>query len=439
MVDNKAVVILMTLMSYRELTRYELSVKTKFSIKEIEERIGDLNHFLKEHHFPLIGISQSHYQISQELKEASEQIFEPLNAEQIYLSQAERINLIYLYTFCRKEFVSNTHYQDFLKVSKNTTLTDIKALRAKMANFGLALNYSCSTGYILVGPERQKHQLAMATISQPLTSSIGLWALDYVLASWNYPVSFERVSQSVKDYYQTFQMSPILDRLQEGLYAILFMACRYQRVKESVKVEPLLVSEQLQQLTTLLLSTILTDFEQPESYQKEDHHYFSLLLAGCFEGEGDVSDQFFDNLTVAIINQIQTVALLNFQQIDQLKTDLKRHLVPAYYRLRYGLPSHNDYTLRIKESYADLFDLVQQALQPLAQELNCPIPDSEISYFVLHFGGYLKTVKEASDKPYKAVIICPNGVSSSLIIKENLKVLFPEIAFQGISRIDQFV
>ncbi|MGZ7228872.1 transcription antiterminator BglG, partial [Streptococcus pyogenes] len=39
--------------------------------------------------------------------------------------------------------------------------------------------------------------------------------------------------------------------------------------------------------------------------------------------------------------------------------------------------------------------------------------------------------------PYRAVIICPNGVSSSLIIKENLKKIFPKIDFIHTSRVEQ--
>ena len=66
-----------------------------------------------------------------------------------------------------------------------------------------------------------------------------------------------------------------------------------------------------------------------------------------------------------------------------------------------------------------------------------PIPSSEIAYFVLHFGGYLHQQKSVVESKYRAVIICPNGVSSSLIIKENLKILFPQLSFQGISRVDQ--
>ena len=58
------------------------------------------------------------------------------------------------------------------------------------------------------------------------------------------------------------------------------------------------------------------------------------------------------------------------------------------------------------------------------------------AYFVIHFGGYLKKADTLPQKCYKAAIICPNGISSSLMIKENLLALFPQIEFIGTSKID---
>ncbi|HEK9996504.1 BglG family transcription antiterminator [Streptococcus equi] len=438
MVDSKAVVILMTLMTYQDLSLYELSVKTKFTIREIKDRIDELNDFLAQHELSELQATRSGYRISQQLKDESDYLFTLINAEQVYLSQAERINLIYLYTFCRRDFVSNSHYQDFLKVSKNTALTDIKALRQKLADVDLELRYTRASGYTLVGDELDKHRLALAMIATLLKSPIGLWALDYILASWHYQVSFEALEKRVSHFYQTFQMSPILDRLQACLYAFIFILCRYQRRVDRVKQRPVVVSEQLDQLTALLVSEIMQQLSLRYQLFEADEAYFQLLLAGCFEGQGTVSDDFFESLTAAIVDQMQGVALLSFSQSDQLKEDLKRHLIPAYYRLRYGLPSDNDYTLRVKDSYSELFDLVKQSLEPLAKELDSPIPDSEIAYFVLHFGGYLKQQgKDFHRQAYRAVIVCPNGVSSSLMIKEHLKLLFPDIAFRGLSRLDQ--
>lgn len=285
MVDNKTVVIMLVFLARKNLSLYELTVQTKFSIKVIIEQINYLNSFLAKNHLPAIAHSAGRYQLLGDEKE-HDKIVSLLEAEQFYLTQEERVCLIYLYSFCRREFVSNVHYQDFLKVSKNTTLSDIKMLRSKLAKRGISLTYTRAKGYSLVGDE------------------------------------------------------------------------------------------------------------------------------------------------------METVSLLNFSNKEELLQGLKRHIIPAYFRLKYGLTGDSGYTQNIKEHYSDLFLLVKKALRPLEEQVGL-IPDSEISYFVIHFGGYLRQSGGTQSMSYKALILCPNGVSSSLVIKEKLRGLFPQIHFHRVSKIEQ--
>lgn len=199
MVDNKAVVVLVTLMINPDLSLYELTLKTKFSLKEIKECIETINHFLTTNGYGALIKSHSGYRVPLDVRRDTSKIVDILNQSQVYLPQNDRVHLIYLYTFCRRDFVSNNHYQDFLKVSKNTTLADIKALRDMMTDYNLELRYTRTKGYCLVGDELSKHRMAIAVISSLLKSSFGLWALDYVLTAWSYPVSYEDIAQRAKE------------------------------------------------------------------------------------------------------------------------------------------------------------------------------------------------------------------------------------------------
>lgn len=233
-----------------------------------------------------------------------------------------------------------------------------------------------------------------------------------------------------------WHLTPLKDRLEECLYFMIFLLCRYQRAVDRAVVSDLLVSEQLQELTSFMVDTVSQNLYVDLALTLSQKHYLTLILAGCFEGEGDLDSEFFEKLTRDIVSQMEQVSLLTFDNRNDLLQGLKKHIIPAYYRLKYGLATDSIYTERIKDSYPDLFHLVKKALDPLRKVLEITIPESEVAYFVVHFGGYL--YKSEVSLPYRAVIVCPNGVSSSLIIKENLKALFPKIAFSGISRIDDF-
>lgn len=436
MFDQKTLIILMTLLCEPSISLYELSVKTKFSIKELQAQAESLNHYFRSKNLPELIVSDGAYQLPKIIFSQAKEIIEELKEEQLYLGQNERIYLIYLYTFCRREFVSNNHYQDFLQVSKNTSLTDIKTLRDLMDQFDLTLTYTRSEGYAIHGKEENKHRLALYAISELLKQPIGSWSLHHVLSAWNYSNKFEDLMKRVEEYYLAFQLTPIQNRLEECLYLLTFILYRYGRVETHAVGENLDFSESLQSLTEIIIQDVTTHFTLKKPLNRIEKNYLSGILSGCFEGNFEEDDRYFQELTMAVIDKMEEISLLTFEERDKLENGLKRHLIPAYFRLKYRLFSTNTYTEQIKESYPDLFGLVQEALEPLENEIGYPIPDAEISYFVVHFGGYLHQVPQ-THLPYRAVIICPNGVSSSLIIKENLKKLFPKISFIDTTRVEQ--
>ncbi|MCC9694524.1 PTS transporter subunit EIIA, partial [Streptococcus agalactiae] len=212
--------------------------------------------------------------------------------------------------------------------------------------------------------------------------------------------------------------------------------CRYQRSVDRVLQGSPIVSEQLKELTTIIVTNLSQDISLSKPLDQKEKDYITLILSGCFEGEGTKDDDFFEVLAKAIVDEMETVSLLNFSNKEELLQGLKRHIIPAYFRLKYGLTGDSGYTQNIKEHYSDLFLLVKKALRPLEEQVGL-IPDSEISYFVIHFGGYLRQSGDTQSMSYKALILCPNGVSSSLVIKEKLRGLFPQIHFHRVSKIEQ--
>lgn len=89
----------------------------------------------------------------------------------------------------------------------------------------------------------------------------------------------------------------------------------------------------------------------------------------------------------------------------------------------------------IYEEYHALFELTRKALKPLAKATGKDIPDDEMAYFTILFGGAMKAESDERvlSENIRSLIVCPNGVSSSLILESELKQLFPSMAFKGVS------
>lgn len=437
MTANRTTALLMELFDNQEMSLYELGIQTGMDKVDILESIDQVNGLLIQHEMEEIVSVEGVFRLTQAHLAHQAEIFEWLRGQDIYLSQEERQVLIYLYTYMRKEFVSNVHYQDLLSVSRNTTLTDIKNVRELCQQYAVSFDYTRARGYHLNGAEHDKHRLALFCVSDCLKSSIGAWALDYILRAWDEQNAIANLKKSSQQLCQFYQVSALEDRMEEFLYFLQILAVRRKRVDWNMDWQDPSVASPIPEMVDHLWKSLSQDQLAVGVLTERWRSYLSHLLQGCLEGFQDQENPFFHQLTVAIVEEMERLSLIAFEDRGELIQGLERHLIPAYYRIKSHLVSVNAYTDVIKEEHKDLFQLVQKALAPLERELGFPVPDSEVSYFVIHFGGYLEATREQTFC-YKALVVCPNGVSSSLIIKENLKQLFPHIDFADTHSVTDF-
>ena len=93
----------------------------------------------------------------------------------------------------------------------------------------------------------------------------------------------------------------------------------------------------------------------------------------------------------------------------------------------------------IKVQYKEIFELTKLALFPLKKLVQKDIPDEEIGYFTILFGGEISNQRQKKrNAQLKALILCPSGISSSLIMKSELQELFPQIDFSETSSVETF-
>ena len=430
MIDNRAIAILLVFIKNPCLSLYELTLETNFSEEVIIDSVISINGILEENGLNSIEYHNKKYIYPNDLITQTEKVLKLFKLNQIYMDQEERLNIIYLYTFCRKEFISNLHFQELLKVSRNTTLSDIKMLRSKLKEFDVMLEYNRSEGYHLIGLEIDKHRYALMTISKLYDSPIGIWAFEYILNCWGEKNYFNELYYYVRKFSINNNLMPLIRNLKENIYLIQFLFVRYRRTKVFIGKADVKVNKDIFYLSKVLLryySMITGDPLNLNLYQK---NYICLILMGSFEAnEHDL--EMFERLTKDIVSNMERLSLINFRRKEQLIHGLKRHLIPAYNRLSLGFSSSNLYTDEIKTQYKFLFDIVKHALEPLEILLDKTIPDSEIAYFAIHFGCYLDEVSITNNNSLKALIVCPNGVSSSLVLKEDLQMIFPNIEFIG--------
>ena len=111
MFDNRLLALLNHMIQMPHLDIWKLSVFLNQSVKSLESDIHELNDTLEKLGFLKIDIKDGEYQVPESLIIQKIEIQAKLKNSQIFLQEDERQHLIYLYTFIRKENISNYHYQ----------------------------------------------------------------------------------------------------------------------------------------------------------------------------------------------------------------------------------------------------------------------------------------------------------------------------------------
>lgn len=357
-----------------------------------------------------------------------------LSRYDIVYTETERKQLIYLMVYADAEKLSIFHFQDFLKLSKGTVLSEIKKIREQLAQENIELLYTRKTGFSLKGKEFFIRREAKNAIAQLMQSDTGKFGL----AFWTASVSLDYYAQ-IRDIIsraaEKMHLRIAPSRMEELAYFFAFSKKRInKKALDSLKDEKI-----LSELIAAEASRFILEKWLNEPVSKKEISFFTLCLAATVQGDPkDRNLDFLLGCSVEIIYRVEASMAIEFDSFRELLTNLFYHLVPAYFRVSYGFQLPNVMIGQIQQQYLSLYELTQKALEPFEKLTGHTLSEDEVGFFTILFGGEMrKKQTHPVQKEIRAVIVCPSGVSSSLILKRELQELFPGIRFTGTNSIDQ--
>ncbi|EGP5665242.1 transcription antiterminator BglG [Enterococcus faecium] len=353
--------------------------------------------------------------------------------EAVYTEQ-ERRDLLYLMVYSTATSVSVFHFQDFLQVSKGTVLSDIKKIRNELEVEDCQLSYTRKTGFRLLGSEailRREAKNRTARLMQSLAGRFGLTYLTATLSIDYYAKVRDLLDKTISP--SDLRFAP--NRMDELAYYLSLTTIRIGKTSmELVKDAELLASLAV----TDISRQVLTGLGYSE-HQNSEIIFFSLCLASIVEG--DVQEPALDFLlecSSEVIHRMEFLMAVEFASFRELLMNVFYHLVPAYFRISYSFYLPNVMIDQIKHQYASIYEMTRKALLPLERRIGKSIPEEEIGFFTILFGGEIrKADAEERNRKIRAVIVCPSGISSSLILKSELQQLFPMIFFTETNSADR--
>lgn len=361
---------------------------------------------------------------------SSKELLGHVDISRSYTFQHERLDMIVLYLLLYPDYISNYHLQDLLRMSKNSVVADLKDIRELLKNQSISLQYRRSEGYYLEGTGSQLRQLLERTIEKLMRLESGRFILDYVLKECRIATKEAAIFSHIRTLSEKYQLTFIFENVK--IVSLVMAILNDIEIEGDYQVK----QEDYRNIKETALLKLVEELEEEYPKLTKERDYILSRLAGCLQGNLDLTpDPTVVQIMDEIIKQVKANTGLEFPMGIHFRKNLFAHLYPSYYRLLFNISLHNPLTHQIKREYRSLYELIRRSLKPLEEMTGKPLSSDEIAYFTIHFGGYLQAkVKRREAKDLRAMIVCPNGVSTSLMLQSELEKIFPRMEFQSISR-----
>ncbi|SDW95541.1 transcriptional antiterminator, BglG family [Marinococcus luteus] len=434
--DNE---ILNELIRNPSVTSMALEEKHQLTRRQLGYSINKVNDWLLSKDLPVIERTrQGHFIIDQSVYTNFGMDEEIIAAEKPILTGKQRTYYLIMMLVGSEETLSLNHFTSELQLSKNTVLSELKEAQQYLDDYHVLIKYSRKEGYLVDGKEFQIRKLLMNVTYQLLFMQDGAARIKKIAGIDeeeldDYRKRIENVENklSLKFTDEKLETMPyilalILKRIKKG-FAVNTFSIQYEELSDTKEYQ---ATEEI--------------FKKNEHIPMEERLFVTLhlLTASVYSISFPMEDDVIPNLGSAtddMLRQFEKSACVYLHERDQLLNKLLQHIKPAYYRIKYQLSETSSTQVPLSKEFKALHHLVKQSTAPLEQLIGSRIPDSESSFITMLIGGWMKRQGESIEKKVKAIVVCPQGVSVSRLMLNELSELFPEFVFLDSLSVREFL
>lgn len=416
----------------------DLSRKYGLSRGQIDYSLKKINDWLEDNGFPPIKKDSRGFFVGDPkhqmllLKEGKE-----LTPDYIFSSE-ERALLICFILLTKTGDISLLHLTSELEMSKNTILADLKKAQEIVSFYNLQIHYSRVEGYDIKGDEWNIRRLLLEVIDRIQKISNGsLWIEIYG------HLAKEEINrmQGIVEHCESKMHIRFTDE-KHNLLPYVFV-CIIRRIQRG----NMLNNDEIDFSQDNVYNIILDLLEMEELISNADLSFLTLQLLTAnltFSTEPNWStDTVMMKGLRQMIRNFEQISCTVFLDREELLKKLWLHLKPAYYRIKFGLTQNHQVDEKyfgevFQDEYKELHHLVKKSIPSLEKVIGCSIPESESIYFTILIGGWMERQGDSLRHRIKAIVVCPNGVSVSKLMKSTLNQLFPEFVFLEALSIREF-
>lgn len=173
------------------------------------------------------------------------------------------------------------------------------------------------------------------------------------------------------------------------------------------------------------------------SIGKSERYELYIFLQGCklqyIQREGEsvyIGDEKINikNMVYEMANIFDPMLAYELKGDDDFVEGMIAHLQPTMTRLVHRMPIKNPMLEQIKETYPEIFRKAKEASKVMERMLSCKMPEDEIGFLALHFGGAMMRLDHKKRTRHKVDVgvVCASGIGISILMSSKLKHNFED-------------
>ncbi|QTN00502.1 PRD domain-containing protein [Sediminibacillus dalangtanensis] len=437
-----------------------LAVRTITNSLNISRRtfyydLKKINQFLQENGLQEIQRQKKRgYYLRQEDKHKIPSLVQLMNHTQYFFDKQDRHMMMAVQLLSSEKALFLEDMQKMTQVSKGTVSNDLKALKKALTKFLLEVKFDRKSGFSITGSETNKRSALVYYVTQlvttnkrenilekvntavvphllklPYFSEQRLYHIKNVIVSNEEMLGVELTDDTIE--YLAFQFMILMQRIRDGHRVLVerFEKEALQQTKEFSAARAI-----INQLSKL----------ENDPLPEDEVYFVTMNLLGSKVNHSDFEvhkTEEMKSLKAAIHHMVldfQKYACVVFQNKEKLETTLFLHLKPAYYRLKYNVDITDEWSSIIQQKYPEIYQLTSRVVFHLEAILDKKIPEQELAYIAIHFGGWLKKEGKKPAPRRRALIVCQNGIGTSNMLRMQLEELLSTIDIAGCISLRQY-
>ncbi|WP_088810567.1 MULTISPECIES: BglG family transcription antiterminator [unclassified Listeria] len=405
-----------------------LAVARRFRISEDEllDWISKINHLLKQEK---IFIHESTIRLTEK---GREECYRLLTAEEemlfTYYEVKLRRQLILIQLLMEPRFLSLKALADYVYVSKNTVLNDVKWIRNHLNERRIHLEYSRKEGYAVNGAEF----LIRSKLAELLREVIKIPYGKFVLDEKNLITVSETflLKKRLESVEKRLQVTFTDEQMEELPYILVGTIKRAEVLRADWSFQ----LKKYDLKNTKEYPVIKEMFWGYDFLSEADYLYLALQVLASSLLESVLyfseSDEIAD-ATTEFIQQLEIYFATEFAHKAEFKEKVMLHVRPAVYRNLLGFQIVNPLAEQFKTEYLPTFQIVKKAAAPFERLVGHAWSEEEIVFLSMIVLAWMYQEEESAEPVFSAAVLCQSGTSISKLLIENLKMMFPTIDFKG--------